>query len=103
MQKNKTLNSFLNDKPAQQKLIDNMINLVKTNKLDGLNLDFEYGGEPQDESLKDKYTQFAQNLSTQFRAQLSGKQLSIDTFPLSIRKPRMVDIASLSSSFDKVI
>ncbi len=102
MQKNKTLESFLDNSQAQQTLISNLIQIVKSDKIDGLNLDFEYDGKP-DDKYREKFTNFAKELTSTFRAKSPKTELSIDFFPLAIEKPRLVDVASLAPLFDKVI
>ncbi len=102
MQKNKTLESFLDNTQAQQTFVNNLIQIVKSNKIDGLNLDFEYAGKP-DDKYRFKFTDFAKELTSAFRTQSPKTELSIDFFPLAIEKPRLVDVASLAPLFDKVI
>ena len=102
MQKNKTLESFLNNPSAQKTLTSNLIQIVESSKIDGLNLDFEYDGEP-DDKYKSEFTNFAKELTSTFRTQSPKTELSIDFFPLSIEKPRLYDVASLAPLFDKVI
>ncbi len=102
MQKNKTLESFLDNPTAQTTLINNLIQIVQANKIDGLNLDFEYDGKPNDQ-YREMFTNFAKELTSTFRAQSPRTELSIDFFPLSVERPRLFDVASLAPLFDKVI
>lgn len=102
MQKNKTLESFLDNPQAQTTLINNLIQLIQSNKIDGLNIDFEYDGKP-DDKYRDEFTNFAKELTSAFRTKSPKTELSIDFFPLAIEKPRLVDVASLAPLFDKVI
>ena len=103
MQKNATLESFLDNQTAQKNLISNLLELVKVSHLDGINLDFEYGGELSDESLRDKFTQFATSFTSEFRSSSPSTELSIDLYPLAIQKPRLFDVATLAPLFDKII
>lgn len=102
MQKNKTLESFLNNKSAQETLIQNLLTEVKSRHLNGINIDFEYDGIP-DDSLRERFVEFNQTLTSVFRKQSPSTRLSIDFFPLSVRKPRMYDIAKLAPLYDRVI
>ncbi len=102
MQKNKTLESFLDNPQAQKTLINNLIQIVQSDKIDGLNLDFEYDGKP-DDKYRFAFTNFAKELTSTFRTKSPKTELSIDFFPLAIEKPRLVDVASLAPLFDKVI
>lgn len=102
MQKNSTLESFLDNQAAQQILINNLIGEIRDKNLDAINLDFEYDGTPPD-GYQGKFTDFATKFAHQFRAQSPGTELSIDFFPLSIRSPRLYDIPKLAPLFDKII
>jgi len=102
MQKNETLESFLDNLPAQKTLINNLIQIVQTDKIDGLNLNFEYDGKP-DDKYRSEFTNFAKELTSSFKTESPKTELSIDFFPLSIGKPRLYDVASLAPLFDKVI
>lgn len=102
MQKNKTLESFLDNPLAQKTLINNLIQIVESDKIDGLNLDFEYDGKP-DDKYQLKFTNFAKELTSTFRKKSPKTELSIDLLPLSIETPRLYDTTSLAPLFDKVI
>jgi spore germination protein YaaH len=103
MQKNDTLESFLNNQIAQNNLISNLLEIVKENHLDGINLDFEYAGELSEESYRDKFTQFATSFTSEFRSSSPSTELSIDLYPFSIQKPRLFDVNKLVPLFDKII
>ncbi len=102
MQKNKDLETFLNNPSAQTTLIDNLLAEVSNKHLDGINIDFEYDGEPE-ESLRQKFVEFNQNLTAKFKRESPKTEMSIDMYPLSVRKPRLFDIAKLAPLFDRVI
>ena len=102
MQKNKTLESFLDNPQAQQTLFNTTLNTVKAANVNALNLDFEYDGVP-DDKYRGEFTNFAKNLTGAFRKVSPDTELSIDFFPLSVRKPRLFDVGALAPLFDKVI
>lgn len=103
MQRNDTLESFLNNQTAQKNLISSLLEIVKENHLDGLNMDFEYSGEISDESYRDKFTQFATSLASEFKSSSPNTELSIDLYPFSVQKPRLFDVPKLAPLFDKII
>jgi spore germination protein YaaH len=103
MQKNETLEKFLDNQAAWNNLIINIMEIVKENRLDGINLDFEYAGELSDESYREKFTQFATAFTTEFRNSSPATELSIDLYPFSVQKPRLFDVPKLAPLFDKVI
>ena len=103
MQKNDTLENFLDNQAAQKNLISSLLEIVNENRLDGLNLDFEYAGELSDESYRGKFTQFAISLTSKFRSNSPDTELSIDLYPFSVQKPRLFDVSKLAPLFDKII
>ena len=103
MQNNATIESFLDNQAAQENLVSNVLDLVKENHLDGINVDFEYAGELSDESYRDKFTQFTSLLSSELKKNVPNLELSIDFYPFSVQKPRLFDIPKLEPLFDKII
>lgn len=102
MLQNKTIESFLNNPQAQKNLLNETKQQIEKNKLDGINLDFEYAGSPSAE-LRYQFTTFAGNFSSSLKKEYPKIELSIDVFPLSIRKQRLVDIPKVKPYFDKFI
>lgn len=102
MHKNKTLRDFVNNRKSQQTLINNLLTEVKSRHLDGLNVDFEYDGQPES-GYQQKFTSFTKELTSVFRTKSPKTELSIDFYPLSIRKPRLFDVAKIAPLFDKVV
>lgn len=102
MLKNSTLESFLNNKRAQDNLILEIKEQIAKNKLDGINLDFEYAGSPSAD-LKNKFTYFVKNFSANLKHEYPKIKLSIDVFPLAIRKERLIEIPKIKPYFDKII
>lgn len=64
---------FFANPDAQQKLINNLIELVSNRNANGVNIDFELIPE----SVRLEYNAFIINLATQFHAEIPGSQISI--------------------------
>jgi spore germination protein YaaH len=103
MQKNKTIEEFLDDPSAQRNLVVNIQELIIKNKLDGINIDFEYAGELPDESYREKFTQFNSLLSSELKGRNPNIELSIDVYASSVQKPRLYDIPKLEPLFDRIV
>lgn len=103
MHENDTIEKFLDDQDAQKNLNKNLLELIRTNNLDGINIDFEYAGEPTDESYREKFTQFNTQLSSELKSNIPEIELSIDFYPFSVQKPRLFDVPKLEPLFDKII
>ena len=65
--------TFLNSSTAKQNLINNLINLVSTRGINGVNIDFE--GVPS--SLRTEFNNFLVDLATAFHSQIPGSQVSV--------------------------
>ncbi|MFI5267710.1 MAG: glycosyl hydrolase family 18 protein [Chloroflexota bacterium] len=102
MQNQKQVESFLSLGGAQQTLIDNLLDQVKSNRLDGLNLDVELDGKTTDQD-RAAFTSFATKLAAAFHQQAPGAELSIDLPPLAARTPGLYDVPALTPLFDRII
>lgn len=102
MQKNTSLEKFLDNQAAQTNLIQNITSQINSRKLNGINIDFEYAGTP-DKKYQTEFTNFISSLSKSLKNQSSPIELSLDTFPFSVRKVNLYDIPSLSPLVDKFI
>jgi hypothetical protein len=68
--------------PAGQTAINNIIGAVKARGLDGVNVDFEGSAGPcaGQSNVQTQFTGWIASLSTQLRAQVSGAQLTVDSY-----------------------
>lgn len=97
-QDNNDIESILDSKSSQQKLIDGISHEIKSRDLDGINIDFEYLGEP-DEKYKQKFTEFSKLLRSSFPT----TKLEISIMPRAARNPDIIDLKELTSIYDNFI
>ncbi len=102
IQNTDNIESILNSDEYQQNLIRDVIEQVKQKNLDGVNLDVEYVGIP-DDIYRQKFVKFVQIFTKQLRQEKPEIITSIDVFPRSVRKPRLFDIHTIVSFFNYVI
>jgi spore germination protein YaaH len=102
MQNQKQIEAFLAISGAQQTLIDNLLDQVKSNRLNGINLDVELDGKATDQD-RAAFTAFATKLAAAFHQQAPGAELSIDLPPLAARTAGLYDVPALIPLFDRVI
>lgn len=91
---NKTIESLLNSKKSQQNLIKNILDLVRSNNLDGIIVDFEYDGKP-DFQYKNEFTKFLTKLSSELRSQSPHTTLDLALLPMEGRRQGLFDIPRL--------
>jgi len=101
-QDNHTIESVLNSNSAQQNLITDITKQVKERRLNGVNIDFEYTGEP-DTVYQQEFTYFSKKLATQLKQQSSNAKLSLSIMPLSARAKDLYNFAQLVPIYDHFI
>ena len=96
------LGALLNDTAAQQRLIDQLVAQIANNRLNGLNLDFEFSGAstPQHRQV---FTKFVGHLATALHQRAPQADLSIDLPPTSAGKAGLYDVPSLARVVDQVV
>lgn len=101
-QDNNDIKSILDSVPTQQKLISNILNEIQSRKLDGINIDFEYTGAP-DDKYKQKFTDFSKRLNVTMKKQNPNNKLEISIMPRSARTPDINDFEKLVPFYDNFI
>lgn len=99
---NKTIEQFLSNSSAQDKLVHTITDMIISHNLDGVNLDFEYDGSPS-ASLKSAFSFFVTKLSRAMQATKPTTFLSVDLLPSGGRKPGLFDFTSLTPVVDQYI
>ncbi|HVT01109.1 MAG TPA: glycoside hydrolase family 18 protein [Patescibacteria group bacterium] len=98
---NDSIMEFLDDSNAQRLAIKNSVKLVKDRNIDGINVDFEYVGDPGDE-YRAKFTKFVGSLEASLHKSISNSNLSVSVYATSAKMPKLYDITSLSKNSDSI-
>lgn len=101
-QDNQTIEAVLNNNTNQQNLISDIISQVRQRKLDGVNIDFEYSGQP-DDTLRQEFTYFSTQLATSLKQANPHAILSLSIMPLSAREQDLFDFPKLVPIYDQFI
>lgn len=99
---NNLITNILDSDKAQQNLIDDVIVEIKERKLKGINIDFEYFGEP-DAEYRTAFTQFSKQLKTTIDKEAPGTELSLSIMPLAARQEDLFEFTELASVYDRFI
>jgi spore germination protein len=99
---NDRIESILDSKEAQTTLINEIIELVKTDTLSGVNIDFEYFGEP-DPSYRPIFTKFSKTLSAKLKKEVPNSHLSLSIMPLAAREKDLYEFDKLSPIYDRFL
>ena len=96
------MESMLTSTDAQKKLISNIMYMVGSKNLDGVNLDFEYVGNVPD-NVRNGFTSFVSNLHSELTKEFPSATLSIDTYASSGVSNDLFDLSTLSHVVDSFI
>ncbi len=99
---NDLIMTILDNDEYQDNLITDIITEVKTRNLQGINVDFEYFGEP-DPAYKTAFTTFSKKLKAALDSEVPGTELSISIMPLAAREDDLFDFQQLVPIYDRFI
>ncbi len=92
----------LMDSPeAQQRTIDQAVTMVKNRGIDGLNIDFEYSGDPG-QAYRDKFSSFIQNITDRMHQEVPGSKVTVSVYASAVKDPKIYNISSIAKSSDGV-
>lgn len=93
---NSTIETLTTSDNAQTTFISNAIQLMNAKNLNGINLDFEYVGIP-DESVSQGFTRLVANLAAELHRQSPKATLTIDTYLNAAATQGLFDVEALSN------
>jgi spore germination protein YaaH len=99
---NNLIINILDSEEAQQNLINDTINEVKTRNLQGVNIDFEYFGEP-DPEYRSAFTGFSKKLKAAIDKEVPGTEISLSIMPLAARENDLFEFSELAPIYDRFI
>lgn len=97
---NATIQEFLDSDTAQTNLIQEGIQEVKDNQIDGITLTFEYHGNPG-VHYRTRFSRFVKIFAEQLHSQIPGSRLAVSMDDNSLQNS-LYDITALSNSADKI-
>lgn len=98
---NGTIEQFLSDDYAQQSAIEQSVMEVTKRGIDGINVDFEYTGDPG-QDYRDRFTSFVNRLTVEMHRQAPQSKVTVSVYATSVKEPKIYDIASLSKVSDGI-
>ncbi len=92
----------LMDNPsAQENMINQTTAEVKKRGIDGVNIDFEFTGNPG-QDYRDKFSTFVSRLTKRMHDEIPGSQVSVSVYASAVKDPKIYDIAALSQNDLKI-
>lgn len=94
--------SLVTSQASRKKFVDNAVFLVNSRGLDGVNIDFEYIGEPSNE-VRNGFSALIMELNSELKRQNPSASLTIDTFADAASNTRIHDTEILSKNSDALV
>jgi GH18 family chitinase len=94
--------SFLSSKPAQEKFMASLDDMILAYPISGVNIDIEYAGT-NSQSLRDNLSLFMSDLRTHLDTRYDSVQLSIDMYAGASTNQSIWDIAAIAPNVDYIV
>lgn len=93
--------NLLDNPTGQKNMIDEAVSLIKERGVDGINVDFEYNGDPGEE-YRNKFTALVANLARKMHREIPLSRVTVSVYASSIKDPKIYDISNLSKVSDGI-
>lgn len=93
--------TLLDNPQAQEQAISEVVAEVEKRGIDGVNVDFEYNGDPGD-LYRQQFTKFVADLTSRMHEVNPNSKVTVSVYAASVKDPKLYDIAALSSVSDGI-
>ena len=98
---NDNIKTIMDDVNLQESIISQTVAMVKARGIDGVNIDFEYVGNPGPE-YREKFSAFSKNLTDRVHAEIPGSKVTASVYASAVKDPKMYNIKTLSQATDGI-
>jgi len=98
---NATITKFLDNPSAWKRSSTEAAAEVKRRGIDGVNVDFEYVGNPGS-SYRRKFSDFVRILTTEMHRNLPDSRVTVSVYASSAKEPKLYDIGALANDSDGI-
>lgn len=98
---NDDIKTIMDDPALQESIISQTAEVVKNRGIDGVNIDFEYVGNPGEE-YRAKFSAFAKNLTDRIHSEIPGSRVTASVYASAVKDPKIYDIKTLSAGVDGI-
>lgn len=99
--KNPKIKGLMDNLTSQKKLIKNTVELVKDRGIDGVNVDFEYVGNPG-ENYRKKFTKFVDDLTREMHQKIPNSKVTVSVYASAVKDPKIYEIRQLADVSDGI-
>lgn len=93
--------NLMDNEDAKNNAINQVVSEVQGRGIDGINVDFEYSGDPGQE-YRDKFTKFVSVLTNEMHRRVPSSKVTVSVYAGSIKDPKIYDIKALSKVADGI-
>lgn len=101
MMKNQPILTLLESEEAQERSINEAIELVKARGIDGINIDYEYLGNPG-QDYRDRFSSYVARFTERMHQEIPSSRVSVSVYASSVKDKKLYDIASIGNSADSI-
>lgn len=98
---NSSIDMLMNDEAAQERAINQAVDMVVNRGIDGINVDFEYIGDPGQEH-RDRFTRFVTRLTQRMHDAQPASRVTVSVYASAVKEPKIYDIAQLGTVTDGI-
>ncbi len=98
---NNSIVNFLDNPQAQVSAIEQAVGQVKNRGIDGINVDFEYNGNPGFQ-YQEKFSMFVKNLTRRMHEVIPFSKVTVSVYAASAKDPKLYNIEQLSQVSDGI-
>ncbi|MDP2692511.1 MAG: glycoside hydrolase family 18 protein [bacterium] len=98
---NDNINALLDNPQGQKEMTEKAVSMVKSRGIDGINIDFEYVGNPGQE-YRDKFTRLVDNVTKRMHEEIPSSKVTVSVYASAVKEPKIYDISALSNSSDGI-
>lgn len=98
---NEEILALMDDQEAQDRSIANTVELVKSRGIDGVNIDFEYTGDPGIE-YRLKFTEYVRRMNSAMKVAVPSSRVTVSVYASAMKDPKIYDIASIAQHSDGI-
>lgn len=98
---NDTIEGLMINDRAQDLAIEKTVKLVREKNMDGVNIDFEYVGNPGPE-MRNKFTGFVAKMTEKLHSRIPNSKVTVSVYAASAKDPKMYDIAGIAAKSDGI-
>ncbi len=95
------IQAILDDPNATQNVINQGVDAVQSRGIDGINVDFEYQGDPG-QDYRDKFTHFIDQLTQAMHKANPNAKVTVSVYAASVKDPKIYDVGALAKVSDGI-